>query len=74
MPRSAVVEKVLKAALQKLRSMEEKIERARHLYVNGDFTWQGFSKIKGEAEAALVGMYVPESGDAVEASKCPSGY
>ncbi len=74
MSRSAVVEKVLKAALQKLRSMEEKIERAGHLYVNGDFTWQGFSKIKGEVEASLVGMYVPEFGDAVEARKVPSGY
>ena len=57
------------AALQRRRSIEEKIGRARHLYINGDLTWQGFTKIKDEAEAALVSIYIPEFDDAVEAGK-----
>ena len=62
------------AALQRRRSIEEKIERARHLYINGDLTWQGFTKIKDEAEAALVSLYIPEFDDAVEAGKLLSDF
>ena len=62
------------AALQRRRSIEEKIERARHLYVNGDLTWQGFTKIKNETEAALVSIYIPEFDDAVEAGKLLSDF
>ena len=63
-----------KTALQRRRSIEEKIERARHLYVNGDLTWQGFTKTKNEAEAALVSIYIPEFDDAVEAGKLLSDF
>ena len=56
-------------ALHRRRSIGQKIERARHLYINGDLTWQGFTKIKDEAEAALVSIYIPEFDDAVEAGK-----
>ncbi len=62
------------AALQRRRSIEEKIERARHLYVNGDLAWQGFTKIKNEAEAALVSIYIPEFDDTVEAGKLLSDF
>ena len=63
------------AALQRRRSIEEKIERARHLYgINGDLTWQGFTKIKNDAEAALVSIYIPEFDDAVEAGKLLSDF
>ena len=63
-----------KTALQRRRSIEEKIERARHLYVNGDLTWQGFTKTKNEAEAALVSIYIPEFDDAAEAGKLLSDF
>ena len=56
-----------KAAIRQRNSIVEKIERARHLYITGDLTWQGFTKIKDEAEAALVSIYIPEYDDAVEA-------
>ena len=56
-------------ALEKRRAIEGRIERARHLYVNGDLTWQGFTKVKEESEIALVGIYVPEFDDAVEAGR-----
>ena len=67
-----IVEKHVKeadpnAAIRQRRSIEEKIQRARHLYITGDLTWQGFTKIKDEAEAALVSIYIPEYDDAVEA-------
>ena len=61
-------------ALKTRRSVEERIDRARHLYVNGDLTWQGFTKIKDEAEAALVSIYIPEFDDAVEAGKLLSNF
>ena len=56
-------------ALHRQRSIEQKIERARHLYINGDLTWQGFTKIKVEAVADLISIYIPEFDDAVEAGK-----
>ena len=42
--------------------------------MNGDLTWQGFTKIKDEAEAALVSIYIPEFDDAVEAGKLLSNF
>ncbi len=41
--------------------------RARNPYLEGELTWQGFHKIKEEAEGLLAGTYVPEFDDAVEA-------
>ena len=37
------------SALQKRQSIQDKTERARHLYINGDLDWMGFSRIKEEA-------------------------
>lgn len=62
------------SALQKRQSIQNKTERARHLYINGDLDWKGFSRIKEEAEAALVSIYVPEFDDAVEAGKVLSDF
>ena len=61
-------------AIQRRRSIQEKVERARHLYINGDLTWQGFTKIKNDAEAALVSIYVPEFDDAVQAGELLSDF
>ena len=57
------------SARRQRQSIESKIERARHLYINGDLDWKGFTKIKEESEAALVSVYSPELDDAVEAGK-----
>ena len=43
--------------------------RARNPYLEGELTWQGFHKIKEEAEGLLASTYVPEFEDAVEAGK-----
>ena len=37
--------------------------------MEGELTWQGFTKIKEEAEGFLASAYVPEFNDAVEAGK-----
>ena len=61
-------------ALRQRRLIEERIERARHLYINGELTWPGFTKIRDEAESALVSVYVPDFDDAVEAGKLLSDF
>ena len=57
------------SALRKRQSIQDKIDRARHLYIEGELDWQSFSRIKEDAEAAIVSVYVPEFDDAMEAGK-----
>ena len=59
----------LHAALKERQSTMGKVDRARHLYINGDLDFRAFTKIQDEAGAALVSIYVPEFNDAVEAGK-----
>ena len=51
-----------------------KLERADHLYIAGDITWKEYSRIKNEAESALVSIHVPEFDEAVEAGRLLSEF
>ena len=62
------------AAFQKRRDIQGRIERARKLYLDGGLSWQGFTKIKDEAEALLASIYVPEFDDTVEAGQVLSDF
>ncbi len=59
----------LESALRESRAVQAKVERAKHLYINGDLDWHGYTKTKEEAEAALVKIHVPGIDDAMEAGK-----
>ena len=62
------------SALNKRKAIQDRVERARRLYLDGDLDWQGFTKIKEEAETALASVYVPEFDDVVEAGKVLSDF
>lgn len=38
-----------KAALRNRESVSQKLERAKHLYINGDLDWGDYSRMKDEA-------------------------
>ena len=69
---------VLKAsvseAVQKRQAIQDRIERARRLYVEGDYTWAEYTKIRNGTEGLLAGAYIPEFDDAVEAGKLLSDF
>ena len=50
-----------------MAQVEERLERAPHLWLEGELAWQGFMKTRDEAEVALAGIYVPAFDEAVEA-------
>ena len=55
--------------LKRRENIEGRRDRARKLYLKGELTWQGFTKIKEEGEGLLASTYVPEFDDAIEAGK-----
>ena len=57
------------AALKQRQDIEDKVDRARDLYIEGEISRERFWKIKADAEALLVSAYVPEFDDAVEAAR-----
>ena len=59
----------VRSALQQRRTIEGRLDRARHLYLEGELTWHGFSKIREEAERLLASLSLPELDDSVEAAK-----
>ena len=48
------------AAIQKRHSIQNQVERARHLYLAGEIDWKSFTVAKNQAEAELVAVYIPE--------------
>ncbi len=56
-------------ALKGKRLIQEKMKRARLLYLDGDIDRPRYLKIKDDAEKSLLKLYVPEYDDAVEADK-----
>ncbi len=56
-------------ALKGKRLIQEKMKRARLLYLDGDIDRPRYLKIKDDAEQSLLKLYVPEYDDAVEAGK-----
>jgi hypothetical protein len=40
-------------AVQKRQALQDRLQRARRLYVEGDYTWADYIKIKNETERAL---------------------
>ena len=64
----------LHAALKERQSIMGKVDRARHLYINGDLDLRAFTKIQDEAEAAADSIYVPEFDEAVEAGNIPADF
>ena len=61
-------------AVQKRQAIQDRMERARRLYVEGDYTWAEYTKIRNETEGLLAGAYIPEFDDAVEAGKLLSDF
>ena len=61
-------------ALKRREDIEGKVERARNLYIEGEISREKFRKIKADAEALLVNVYVPEFDDAIEAAKILSDF
>ena len=59
----------IQAALREKQLIEDKMERARLMYLDADINRQRYLKIKDGAEKALLKLYVPEYNDAVEAGK-----
>ena len=57
------------AALRRRQGLENRVERARRLYLDGDLGWEEFTKIKERAESEAVSIYIPEFDDVVEAGK-----
>ena len=57
----------IQAALKEKSSIEAEMERARLLYLDGDIDRQKYLTLRNEAEKALLGLYIPEYDDAVEA-------
>ena len=49
--------------------MEQKLERNRELYLEGEQTKQRYQQIRESTKAAMDSIYVPELDDAKEASK-----
>ena len=64
-----VLEASVSEAVKKRQAIQDRLERARHLYVEGDYTWAEYTRIKNETEGLLATAYIPEFDDAVEAGK-----
>ena len=62
------------SALNRRKAIQDRVERARRLYLDGDLDWQSYTKVKEEAEAELARVYVPEFDDVVEAGKVLSDF
>ena len=59
----------IQAALREKRLIEEKMARARLLFLDADIDRERYLKIKDEAEKVLLKLYVPEYDDVMEAGK-----
>ena len=57
------------AALRKRKGLAGRVERARRLYLEGDLSWDDFTKIKERAESEAVSIYIPDFDDVAEAGK-----
>ena len=64
-----VLEASVSEAVRKRQAIKDRLERARRLYVEGDFTLADYTKIKNEIDGLLASAYIPEFDDAVEAGK-----
>ncbi len=48
------------AALQKRQAIQNRVERARHLYSAREIDWKSYTVTKNQTEAERVGVHVPE--------------
>ena len=58
----------------KRRGVQARLEPARYVYMEGDFTWAGYIKIRNETEGLMTSTYIPEYDDALEAGKLLSDF
>ena len=64
-----MLEASVSEAVKKRQAIQDRLERARRLYVEGDFTWVEYTKIRNETDGLLASAYIPEFDDAVEAGR-----
>ena len=61
-------------AVKRREAIQGRLERARHLYVEGDITWTEYTKIKNETDGLMASTYIPEYDDVLEAGKLLSDF